>query len=63
MPSDVFVRFLERKLTSIGVRKVVPDEDDVLAQHARRVITRGLQHCAGGGKAQGGSEGGGDQAA
>ena len=39
MPSDVFVRFLERKLTEHGVQKVVPT-DDVLEQHARRVIGR-----------------------
>ena len=37
MSSDVFVRFLERKLIEHGVHKVVPT-DDVLEQHARRVI-------------------------
>ena len=41
MSSGVFVQFLERKLTEHGVHKVVPD-DDVLEQHARRVITRTL---------------------
>ena len=41
MSSGVFVQFLERKLTEHGVHKVVPD-DDVLEQHARRVIARAL---------------------
>jgi hypothetical protein len=41
MPSDVFVRFIERKLTEYGVHKVMP-ADDVLESHARRVITRTL---------------------
>jgi hypothetical protein len=38
MSSGVFVQFIERKLAEHGVRKVVPGED-VLGQHARRVIT------------------------
>jgi hypothetical protein len=42
MPSDVFVRFLERKLAEYGVHKTVPIHDDVLEQHARHVITRTL---------------------
>ncbi len=37
MPSDVFIRFLERKLVENGVRKVVPDHG-TLERHARRVI-------------------------
>jgi Topoisomerase 6 subunit A/Spo11, Toprim domain len=37
MSSGVFVSFLERKLIEHGVHKVVPT-DDVLEQHARRVI-------------------------
>lgn len=41
MPADVFVGFLERKLTEHGVRKVVPD-DTVLERHARRVIEQRL---------------------
>jgi hypothetical protein len=41
MPSDVFIQFLERKLIEHGVHKVVP-ADDVLEQHARRVIERAL---------------------
>jgi hypothetical protein len=41
MPSDVFVRFIERKLTEYGVHKVMP-ADDVLESHARCVITRTL---------------------
>jgi hypothetical protein len=41
MPSDVFVTFLERKLTAHGVTKVVP-ADAVLEQHARHVINRAL---------------------
>ena len=41
MSSGVFVQFIERKLTEHGVRKVVP-RDDVLEQHARRVINRTL---------------------
>jgi hypothetical protein len=45
MPSDVFVQFLERKLTEHGVRKVVPD-DDVLKQHARHIITHTLLNKA-----------------
>jgi hypothetical protein len=39
MPSDVFIQFLERKLTEHGVHKVVPSYY-VLEQHARRVIER-----------------------
>jgi DNA topoisomerase 6 subunit A-like protein len=42
MPSEVFVRFLERKLTEHGVCKVVPADDNALKQHARRVIARAL---------------------
>ena len=45
MPADVFVRFLERKLTEHGIGKVVPD-NDVLAQHSRHVITRDLTNKA-----------------
>jgi hypothetical protein len=41
MASDVFVQFLERKLTEHGVKKVVPT-DDVLERHARHVINRTL---------------------
>jgi Histidine kinase-, DNA gyrase B-, and HSP90-like ATPase len=41
MPSDVFVLFLERKLTEHGVHKVVPAAG-VLESHARRVIIRTL---------------------
>jgi hypothetical protein len=41
MASDVFVRFIERKLAEHGVRKIVPD-DGVLEQHARRIISRKL---------------------
>jgi hypothetical protein len=41
MPSDVFVDFVERKLALHGIGKVVPP-DDVLEQHADRVITRTL---------------------
>jgi hypothetical protein len=39
MPSEVFIRFLERKLIEHGVKKVIP-ADDMLEQHARRVIER-----------------------
>jgi hypothetical protein len=42
MPSEVFVRFLERKLTEHGVCKVVPADDNALKQHARRVIAGAL---------------------
>ncbi len=45
MPADVFVRFLERKLTEHGIGKVVPD-NDVLEQHARHVLTRALTNKA-----------------
>jgi hypothetical protein len=45
MPADVFVRFLERKLTEHGIGKVVPS-DDVLEQHARNVLTRVLTNKA-----------------
>jgi len=41
MPADVFVAFVERKLTEHGVRKVVPD-DSVLVEHARSVMARDL---------------------
>ena len=41
MPADVFVRFLERKLTEHGICKVVPG-NDVLEQHARHLLTRAL---------------------
>jgi hypothetical protein len=41
MTSGVFVQFLERKLAEHGVKKLVP-EDNVLKQHARRVLTRTL---------------------
>jgi hypothetical protein len=46
MPSSVFVEFLERKLSAQGVRKVVPEDDSVLEQHARRVISRTLLNKA-----------------
>jgi hypothetical protein len=39
MPSEAFIRFLERKLIEHGVKKVIP-ADDMLEQHARRVIER-----------------------
>ena len=39
MPSDVFIAFLEGKLTEAGVEKVVPD-DAVLEQHARRLFAQ-----------------------
>jgi hypothetical protein len=42
MTSGQFIAFLERKLAEHGVRKLVPEEYDVLEQHAGRVITR---HC------------------
>jgi hypothetical protein len=42
MPADVFVQFLERKLTESGVGKMVPADDGVLERHARHVITRTL---------------------
>jgi hypothetical protein len=45
MPADVFVRFLERKLTEHGICKVVPG-NDVLEQHARHVLTRALTNKA-----------------
>jgi bisphosphoglycerate-dependent phosphoglycerate mutase len=45
MPADVFVGFLERKLTEHGIGKVVPD-NDVLEQHARHVLTRALTNKA-----------------
>jgi hypothetical protein len=43
MPSDVFIRFLERKLTEHGVRKLVPDAD-VLNGHARHGLDHHRQH-------------------
>ena len=46
MPSSVFVQFLERKLSEHGVCKVVPEDDSVLEQHARRVIARTLLNKA-----------------
>jgi hypothetical protein len=45
MPSDVFIKLLERKLAEHGVRKVVPP-DDVLLTHARKVIARELTNRA-----------------
>jgi hypothetical protein len=45
MPSDVFIRFLERKLDEHGVTKIVPDAD-VLEAHARQVMERALTHKA-----------------
>jgi hypothetical protein len=45
MPSDVFIRFLERKMIEHGVKKVVPDED-VLTAHARNVMERALTNKA-----------------
>jgi hypothetical protein len=41
MPSDVFIEFLERKLSEYGIVKVVPP-DDVMISHARNVIARAL---------------------
>ncbi len=41
MPADVFVSFLERKLTEHGIRKVVPD-CAILEVHARRLIEQRL---------------------
>ena len=41
MPSDVFVPFLEHKLTEHGIQKMVPTRD-ILEQHARRVIEQRL---------------------
>jgi hypothetical protein len=41
MPSDVFVQFLTDKLAAHGARKLVPGHD-VLADHARDVLTRAL---------------------
>jgi hypothetical protein len=41
MPADMFVGFLERKLTEHGVRKMVPDSG-TLERHARRVIEQRL---------------------
>jgi hypothetical protein len=38
MPADVFVRFLERKLTQHGCKKILPEDDAILEQHARHVI-------------------------
>jgi hypothetical protein len=45
MPADVFVRFLERKLTEHGITKVVPGSS-VMEQHARRAISRELTNKA-----------------
>ena len=45
MPSDVFIRFLERKMIEHGVEKVVPD-DDALTAHARNVMERALTNKA-----------------
>jgi hypothetical protein len=41
MPSDVFIDFLEKKLTEAGVAKVVPD-DAVIEEHARRLYEQKL---------------------
>ncbi len=41
MTADVFVAFLERKLSENGVRKVVPS-NDVMQAHARSVLTRAI---------------------
>jgi hypothetical protein len=41
MPSDVFIKFIELKLTEHGIQKVMPDAD-ALADHARHVIKRAL---------------------
>jgi hypothetical protein len=41
MTADVFVAFLERKLTALGVGKLVPDER-VMERHARRVLERAM---------------------
>ncbi len=41
MPADVFVSFLERKLTEHGIRKVVRD-CAILEVHARRLIEQRL---------------------
>ena len=45
MPSDVFIRFLESKLTEHGVRKLVADAE-VLNAHARHVIERAMANKA-----------------
>jgi hypothetical protein len=45
MPSDVFIRFLERKLVEHGVKKLVPSAD-VLVAHAHDVIVRALTNKA-----------------
>ena len=45
MSSDVFIAFLERKLTEHGVNKVVPP-DDVMVSHARNVVARALTNRA-----------------
>lgn len=41
MSADVFIRFLERKFSEHGVKKVLPDNAIILA-HARRVIEQRL---------------------
>ena len=39
MTSDELVEFIERKFEEHGVRKIIPT-DDVLEQHARRMLER-----------------------
>jgi hypothetical protein len=41
MPADVFVAFLERKLTANGVEKIIPDAD-ILERQARRTLEQRL---------------------
>jgi hypothetical protein len=45
MPSDVFIGFLERKLTEHGVKKIVP-EIPVMEQHARQILERAMTNKA-----------------
>jgi len=45
MPANVFVRFLERKLTEHRIGKVVPG-NAALEQHAQHVLTRVLTNKA-----------------
>jgi hypothetical protein len=37
MPSDMFVGFLERKLTEHAIKKVIP-QNDIIEAHARNVL-------------------------
>ena len=42
LPAADFIRFIERKLTDHGLRKVIPADDAVLERHARYVIEQEL---------------------